>query len=76
MLDFLAAPDTGVSPSANKHCTDPAFAELLDGQRAQLLPIRWRANLNLEGGSIDRTGDQDAENLDNKFTIGDVSPAY
>jgi hypothetical protein len=59
--------------SANKQCSEAAFADLARDKRAQFLPIRWRTNLNLEEGSIDKDASKQEDGT--VLRISDFEPA-
>lgn len=53
-----------------KQSSDPSVSSVMGERRCQVLPVQWRANLNIESG----TADEDAQKEEkNEFTFADIT---
>lgn len=53
-----------------KQSLDPALASVMRDRRCQVLPVQWRANLNLESETHGQDKEYERENV---FTIADIT---
>lgn len=53
-----------------KQSSDPSVSSVMKNRRCQVLPVQWRASLNIESG----TADEDAKKEENnEFTFADIT---
>ncbi|WVQ81546.1 hypothetical protein IAT38_003670 [Cryptococcus sp. DSM 104549] len=53
-----------------KQATNPALASIMRNRRCQILPVQWRASLNLDD---QKTEEEQQHGMDNRFTINDIT---
>ena len=65
-----SASDQGTLAHGRKQSGDPALASIIRDRRCQLLPVQWRASLDLE----ESKSQEDREHsMDNRFTMADIT---
>ncbi|WVO15288.1 hypothetical protein L204_102944 [Cryptococcus depauperatus] len=53
-----------------KQSSNPALASIMRGRRCQILPVQWRASLDLND---QKTAEDAQHGMDNQFTISDIT---
>ncbi|ODO01590.1 hypothetical protein I350_06410 [Cryptococcus amylolentus CBS 6273] len=56
--------------SLRKQSSNPALASIIRDRRCQVLPVQWRASLDLDD---QKTAEDAAHGMDNRFTIADIT---
>ncbi|ORX38900.1 DDHD domain-domain-containing protein [Kockovaella imperatae] len=53
-----------------KQAANPALASIIRDRRCQVLPVQWRASLNLDD---EKTAEDKKHDMDNRFTMADIT---
>ncbi|GFZ43062.1 hypothetical protein JCM24511_00780 [Saitozyma sp. JCM 24511] len=53
-----------------KQCSNPALAAIVRDRRIQLLPVQWRASLQLDQA---KTKEEREHGMDNRYTVADIT---
>lgn len=68
-FNFIYASNT-LRQIMRKQSSDPGLKSVMAGRRSQILPVQWRANLNLDSGSSKEDLDNEHDNV---YTVADIT---